>query len=78
MIIGVACLSEDPNVVLGYSVVERKDEDVLHWIHVKFVWRKIGIAKALLKPFDIKATTHLTTLGEQLKPKHMIFNPFAI
>lgn len=70
----VACLKEDPEVILGYSVVE---DNKLHWVHVKKAWRKSGIAKALV-PGNIKVVTHLTDVGKAvfLKKKDWVFNPF--
>lgn len=74
----VACLVEDPSIILGYAVMEKKQNLIfLHWVFVKKTWREIKIAKDLMKPFKIEAVTHLTTLGKQLLPKHIHFNPFA-
>jgi hypothetical protein len=69
-----ACLQEDPDVVLGYSVVDHS-MTTLHWIYVKTSWRKLGIAKKLIPP-QINRTTHLTQMGKWLKPKDWDFNPF--
>lgn len=67
----VACLREDPDVILGYAVYE---PHVLHWVFVKPAWRRIGIAKMLVPP-GIKTVSHLTHIGLLLK-KDRIFNPF--
>lgn len=75
-LIRVACLKEDNDVVLGYSV---SDGDKLHWIYCKEAWRKLGIAKSLLPEF--KVVTHLTKQGlNLLQKKHpgFIFDPFLI
>jgi hypothetical protein len=69
-----AVLKEDPDVVIGYSVIEK---DKLHWIFVKSDWRRYGLAKMLLSP-DIKYVTHLTKLGKHLKPREWIFDPFEL
>lgn len=74
----VCCLKEDPGVILGYAVLEKRDIDILHWVFVKFVWRGIGIMKDLLEPYDIKATTHLTQRFIKTKPKRIKFDPFLI
>jgi GNAT superfamily N-acetyltransferase len=76
VLVMVACLKEDNDVILGYSITERiKDYNVLHWIYVKKEWRRIGIAKDLL-PARIDICTTMTKLGKQLKPKSVVFDPF--
>jgi hypothetical protein len=70
----VACLKEDPDVILGYSLFRGSR---LHWIYVKQAWRKNGISK-LLVPLEINTCTYLTKVGKSLKPKEWIFNPFLI
>jgi hypothetical protein len=79
-IIKIACLLEDPDVILGYAILEA---DVgygtfLHWVYVKHLWRKIGIARDLLKGFSIKHVTHFTNKTECFKPARFKFNPFLI
>jgi hypothetical protein len=72
----VACLKEDPSVILGYMVTT---EDRLHWCHVKVAWRNNGIATKLL-PAGITTVTHVTDAGKAifLKKKTWIFNPFVL
>lgn len=72
----VACLKEDPNVILGYSIVTR-DEKAVVWVFVKTAWRKQGIGKSLL-PAAPDYVTHLTALGKSLlyKLPTAQFNPF--
>lgn len=74
----VACLCEDKDVILGYSIVS-KDLATIHWVFVKSLFRKKGIAKALLPKFP-SSVTHLTVLGRNLLPKfpECIFNPFNV
>lgn len=72
--VAVACLQDDPDTILGYSVVE---SNILHWVYVKESWRKMGIAKSLV-PKTIDTTTHLTMLGHKIMPESYKFNPFAI
>lgn len=71
----VACLKDDQDVILGYSVIQA---DKVHWVHVKSEWRKIGIARSLLtEKFNV--VTHLTTLGLQILKQRcpsVKFNPF--
>lgn len=77
-VIKIACLKEDPDVILGYSMLS-SDYQTIHWVFVKAAWRNKGIAKALLPQYPI-AITHLSRLGVILKSKfpNAVFNPFAI
>lgn len=73
----VACLKEDPTVILGYSV---SNQDTLHWVHVRKSWRSIGIAKSLV-PSSVKTVTHVNKLGMSYllsHPGQLSFNPFLI
>lgn len=72
--IHVACLKEDRDVILGYSIFEK---EILHYVFVKPVWRRIGLARDLV-PTDTLVTTHLTDMGSSIKPSHIGFNPFLI
>lgn len=76
--ITVACLKDDPEVILGYSVsrVSIKGEAVLDWVFVKSAWRQIGIAKSLM-PSNLQVVSHTTKLGRALKPSHVTYNPFV-
>lgn len=70
----VACLKENPNVILGYSVYAGSRLD---WVHVKKAWRNIGIAKDLT-PNNIATVSHVTSVGRSILKKHnnVTFNPF--
>ncbi len=72
----VACLREDPDVILGYSVYAGNRLD---WVFCKKEWRSIGIAKSLV-PKEITMVSHLTSLGKSILRKHpeLKFNPFAL
>ena len=72
----IACHSEDASVIFGYAVM--KNTETLHWTFVKLPFRRVGIMTDLLKPFKLKAVTHLTDLGYKLKPKSVVFDPFLI
>lgn len=74
--IRVACLKDDRDVILGYSVSK---DNALHFIFVKSEWRQIGIAKSLVSP-KIDTVTHLTKVGSSILKKHpkIVFNPFAL
>jgi hypothetical protein len=76
VVIKVACLKEDPNVILGYSIIS-KDQQAVIWVFVKTAWRQQGIGRSLL-PQAPRFVTHLTELGRSLLPKleGAVFNPF--
>jgi hypothetical protein len=76
VIVKVACLKEDPTVILGYSIVS-SDEQAIVWCFVKSAWRRQGIGRSLL-PQSPKFVTHLTALGKSLMVKFptAVFNPF--
>lgn len=72
----LAVLTDDHDVVLGFSVSR---EDVLDYVHVQVDHRKNGIAKKLV-PKNITTATHMTQLAQgiwQAKYKQLKFNPFA-
>lgn len=72
--IKVACLKEDPQVVLGYSV---SSGSRLDWVHIKKQWRSIGLAKDLV-PNPVTTVSHVTRIGRSILKKHdnISFNPF--
>lgn len=76
--IRVACLQDEPDVILGYAIFgEAEDMVKLHYVFVKSPFRRIGIARSLL-PINISSVTHLTRVGASLLRKlpGVIFNPF--
>lgn len=76
----VACLKEDPSVILGYSVYEPVSHTTmkLHWVQVKKAWRNVGIGKMLL-PAGVSTVTHLTEAGKAIfLKKGWVFNPFTL
>lgn len=77
-IIKIACLKEDKDVILGYSILSN-DFNNIHFVYVKSAFRRQGIGKSLLPQFPL-CVTHLTTLGKSLLPKfnNCIFNPFQV
>lgn len=77
-IIKVACLKEDPDIILGYSVLS-KDFQIIHFCFVKSAWRKNGIARSLLPKYPT-CVTHFTTMSLDLMKKFpdCVFNPFSI
>jgi hypothetical protein len=74
--IQVACLPDDPSVILGYSILS-SDYQAIVWVYVKQAWRSKGIATHLVPKHPL-AVTHLTKLGKLLMNKipSAVFNPF--
>lgn len=70
----ISCLSSDPDVVLGYSVVSR-DGTTLHWLYVKRAWRRKGIARDLF-PQTVSTVTSMTKVARALMPSGLVFNPW--
>lgn len=71
----VACLKEDPKVLLGYAVYSGPRLD---WVHIKRSWRGIGLARDLI-PTSITTVSHLTAAGRSILKKHegIVFDPFT-
>ena len=75
--IKVACLKEDPSVILGYAVLAATP-NALHWVFIKKSWRNIGLAKDLISK-NVNVATHLTKTGLSIiKKKDWQFNPFLL
>lgn len=77
-VIKIACLKEDPEVILGYSILS-SDYQTIHWLYIKSVWRRQGIGRSLV-PQHPMYVSHLSALGKTLLNKlpNTTFNPFAI
>lgn len=73
----IACLKDDPEVILGYSILSPTLE-VAHFVFIKKAWRGIGIAKSLV-PENTKYATHLTKTGLAIiRKKGILFDPFML
>ncbi len=74
--IKIACLKEDPDTILGYSILSA-DFMGIKWVYVKDRWRKRGIGKCLVPRYPTYVT-HMTKIGEELLKKfeQVTFNPF--
>lgn len=73
--IKIACLKDDPSVILSYAVSEG---ETLHFIFTKEAWRKNGIATMLI-PKNLSWVTHLTPAARAILRKkypNVKFNPF--
>lgn len=77
-VVKVACFSDSPDVILGFSILSA-DYSTVHWVHVKEMYRKQGISRRLVPQYPT-AVTHLNTLGKALMSKvsTAVFNPFLI
>ncbi len=74
-VLRVACLKDEPEVILGYALLST-DQSIVHFSFIKKVWRGIGIARDLV-PTSVTTATHLTKTGLSIvKRKGLIFNPF--
>lgn len=75
-VVRLAVLSEDPDVVLGFSVARGK---ILDYVHVHKHQRRMGIGTSLI-PSGIDTISHVTKTGLSIwgsKYGHWLFNPFA-
>lgn len=72
----VACLPDDPDTIIGYSIVT-KDNDNIVFVFVKGPWRQKGVGKSLV-PKNPRYVGHLTKLGRALLSKvgNPQFQPF--
>jgi len=80
----IACLSDDPKVILGYCVFEVGESPVIHYVYVKEAFRKMGIATRLAESTNLdwcKITyshqTYFLTHMEQ-KISEMTYNPYRL
>lgn len=78
VVVKVACLKEDPNIILGYSILS-SDYQTITWVYVKSAWRLKGIGRSLLPKYPTHVT-HLSKLGKTLMSKYdnLTFNPFKL
>lgn len=79
----VACLNDNPNVILGYLVFEL--ENILHYCFVKECWRRAGIARGLVaaaffEPVGGLVFTHRTKTAEPVIARYpsLNYNPFLL
>ena len=80
----IACLKDDPEVVLGYCVHElRDDRPVVHFVYVKERFRGAGIATALVasatrgRPFSASHYTDaLWSLLHRIPTLPVTVNPY--
>jgi GNAT superfamily N-acetyltransferase len=56
-----------PAVIAAWALLDRAGPDVVHYVHVKGEYRRMGFATRLLVGRTI--ATHMTEVGEKLKRK---------
>lgn len=72
----VACLDGSPDDIVGYICAKSYGQDniVLHWCQVKAIYRRLGVAKALLQCFEYQnkniVCTHYFKSFKDLKDKY--------
>lgn len=72
-IINIICLTDEPDTIIGYSVVSA---DRIHFVYIKEAFRKQGLSKKLL-PGTYTSVSHVTRAGNAIrKKKKWAFNPF--
>lgn len=72
----IACLEEDPDVVLGYMVLLG---EAIVFAYTKAEFRQLGIQKKLLGHNPVATVTHLTKVGNAIRhKKKWSFNPFYV
>lgn len=69
----------EPDVILGYLCMDTV-QPVAQYIYVKKPFRKMGIARALIKDKDIKLFTHWTADTDWIVKKisGLIYNPYLV
>lgn len=89
--VSIACLPEDPEVILGYIVTEQYNvlgelRPVIHFCLVKEKWRKMGIAKGLVSFSGVTGDhdtyfTHWTNPMDSIvnrKDIRLVYDPYKI
>lgn len=80
----IACNQEDPNQIYGFICADYVDNIFCaHFIYVKHIYRKLGIANMLLNSYDHDPTlasiyTHYNRVSEKAAQKYnMIYHPYT-
>lgn len=74
--VSVACLPDEPDVILGYAITT---PGVLHYCFTKHAFRHQGIQRKLWADAKIKSCSHLTHSVMPIKLlKQWVFNPFLL
>lgn len=83
--VSVCCNSEDPKIIYGYIVYEFiQGQFVLHYVYVKNIYRRLGLAKKLLystkHDFNVLGCyTHQTPVGNRNEEKfNLVYHPYIL
>ncbi len=74
----VACLREEPDVVVGWAAIEG---DALHYVLVKPRWRRLGVARWMLTDFaalPVVVTHRTSDSGRCPIPAAWVYRRFRI
>ena len=64
----VACSNEDPSHILGYAIVNKDHTwDILHYVYVKYTFRRMGVATELVKHLCPHIGTRMTLVSHLRK-----------
>lgn len=85
----VACAADDPTKIYGWLCGQRAtttaagDQAIVHYVYTKRLYRRVGVATALLKSFVGTAPALVTTSrsesGDALLGRRVhVFNPFLL
>lgn len=84
----VACASDDPTKIYGWLCGQRADaasgdQAIVHYVYVKKLYRRVGIASRLMAALESNATVLVaTSMSESgkalLHDRTHIFNPFLL
>lgn len=74
----VACLKDDPSVILGYITFE--PGNIIHYCFIKEAFRGFKIAKSLVLSAvtDVKAKFTITHMTKNIESLDKIYNPFIL
>lgn len=74
--VDVACLPEDPDVILAYIVFSGPS---IAWAFTKQAWRGQGLLNKLTQPRAFKVASSVTRPGRAIMNKKQLqFNPWAV
>jgi hypothetical protein len=79
----VASVKESESDLLGYALVDDRLPNylIIHWVHIKSIWRRMGVAKQLLNYFNYQdkkiIVTNITDNYKFFKDKlDFSYNPY--
>jgi ribosomal protein S18 acetylase RimI-like enzyme len=66
----IACDLDDKDLIRGYVI---KQDNVLHWVHVKQEWRHLGLGRILTAGCDT-----MSQMSDKAESWSLTFNPFML